>query len=91
MQRTSGSYGFQRTHIQIFGESQFNNTSFLLGLLLKYDCLGKIVFWTCVWDSGCQRTHIQIFGESEFYNASFLLGLLLKYDCLGKIIFWGCV
>jgi hypothetical protein len=83
--------GFQRTHIQNFGEFQFYNASFLLGLLLKWDCLGKSIFWACVWDSGFQRPRKQIFGESQFNNASFLLGLLLECDCLGKTIRWACV
>ena len=85
--------GCQRLHIQFCcSESRFYNASFLLGRLLKKDCLGEIIFWACVRDSGCQRTHIHFFfGESQFYNASFLSGPLLKYDCLGTIIFWTCV
>ena len=75
-------------HIQIFVESQFCNASFLLGPLLKYAGLQKIVFWASVRDSGFQRMHIQISGESQFYNAPFLLGLLLKYADLRKIVCW---
>ena len=74
-------------HIQIFVESQFCNASFLLGLLLKYAGLQKIMFWTSVRDSGFQRMDIQISDESHFSNASFLLGLLLKHAGLQKIIF----
>ena len=36
-QRVHWDSGFQWTHIQIFGESQFYITYFLLGLLLKWD------------------------------------------------------
>ena len=71
------------------------NLSFIMHLMLgpplQYDCLGKIIFWACVWDSGFRGTHIQLFGESQFYNTSFLLGPPPKYDCLGTIIFWACV
>ena len=73
--------GFQRKYkiITVFGESQFDNASSLLGFLLNSAGVWKIVFWTFVWDSGSHQTHIPIFSESQFYNASSLLGLLLKY------------
>ena len=58
-------------HVYFFDESQFYNTTFLLGLLLKYAGTQKLICWACVWDSGLQRTHIQTLGESQSYNASF--------------------
>ena len=57
-----GILGFQHPHIQIVGESQFSNESFLFELLLKCDGLQKIIFRAPVWDSGFHC------------NASFLLG-----------------
>ena len=62
-------FEFQQMHIQGFGESQFDNAYFILGLLLKYDCLQKIIFGASVWDSGFQRMHKQMFDEIQFYNA----------------------
>ena len=41
---SGGDPGFQRTPIQIFGESQFYNASLWLGLLLKCDYLEKMYF-----------------------------------------------
>ena len=60
-QRVHWDSGFQWTHIQIFGESQFYITYFLLELLLKCDCLQKIIFWAPVWDFGFQRMHMIFF------------------------------
>ena len=74
-------------HIQIFGESQFYNAPFLLGLLLKYAGLQKIKCWASVWESGFQRMHIHIFGEFQFWNRFFLLELLLKYAGLQKFAY----
>ena len=52
--------GLRPTRIQIFGESQFDSASFLLGLLLKYVGLQKIQLWASVWDFGFQRTHLHV-------------------------------
>ena len=46
-------------HVQISGEFHFYKASLLLGLLLKYAGLQKIIFWASVWESGFQRMHIQ--------------------------------
>ena len=63
---------------KLFGESQFYNASFLLGLLLKYAGLQKIQLWASVWDFGFQRMHIQIFGESQFGKSNFSIGACAK-------------
>ena len=79
--------GCQRTRVHFFGESHFCNASFLLGLLSKYDCLGKNnILGMCF---GILDVSERIYTFAV--NLSILLELLLKCDCFGKIIFWVCV
>ena len=64
--------GLQQTHEQIFGESQFDNASFLSGLLLTYAGLQKILLWESVWNSGFLWMHIQI-GANFIFDPMFFI------------------